>query len=65
MYEKLIPFFALAGLILLFIMGNQVLAVVVGFTIVISFAAMSLLERSGKKNHIKEPSNDDNDKKNN
>lgn len=65
MYEKLIPFFALAGLILLFIIGNQVLAVVVGFTIVISYAAMSLLERSGKKNHVKEPSENENDNRNN
>ena len=49
MFEKLIPFFALAGLILLFFIGNQTLAIVVGFTIIISYAAMSLLERSGKR----------------
>jgi|GEM_PF-5438510 len=62
MYEKLIPLLALAGLVVLYMIGNQVLAIVFLFTIIISYGAMSVLERSGKKNNSKtHPKNDRDD----
>lgn len=53
MFEKLIPALALAGLVALYIMGNQVLAIVFAFTILISYVAMTVLEWSGKKSASK------------
>ena len=61
MLEKLIPVFALAIIIVIYLLGNGTLAIVFGLTIIVAYAGMSFLGRAGKKNDPRNDPKDDKD----
>ncbi len=61
MIEKLISVFFIIGLVMFFIWGSKTLAVVLGFTIILSYACMLFLEYAGKKSSKKEKAKIDNE----